>query len=110
MKTIKDYRIAFWTSVVKAFNNEAKNDPDGYYASQPSQNGFSIIGRYKTVIMSIYIEPDAWDEKFAILDDQFKLIGYLDQRNDAKMIARHLMGRMNDLKYKSASVPSRYLR
>lgn len=110
MKLIKDYRVAFWATVVKAFNNEAKKHTNlnGYYASQPSQNGFSVTDRERTVAISIYIEPDAWESKFAILDGSYKLIGYLDQRNDAKMIAEHLWGRLNTSK--RANVPSRYLR
>lgn len=107
MKTIKDYRIAFWSTVVKAFNNEAKRhiNLNGYNASQPSQSGFSVTDKERTVVISIYIEPDAWDDKFAILDDSYKLIGYLDQRNEPKMIAQHLWNRLNPSK-----VPSRYLK
>lgn len=107
MKTIKAYRIAFWSEVVKAFNGEAKKHMNlkGYSASQPSQSGFSITDKERTVAMSIYIEPDAWDEKFAILDSGYKLIGHLDQRNEPKMIAQHLWNRLNPSK-----VPSRYLK
>ena len=106
MKTIKDYRIAFWSTVVKAFNNEAKNSV--YYASQPSESGFSVTDQERTVVIAIYTDPDSWQDRFAILDGSYKLIGYLDQRNDAKMIAQNLWKRLSQSK--RANVPSRYLK
>lgn len=110
MKTIKDYRIAFWNEVVKAFNNEAKRHINfkGYNASQPSQGGFSVTDKERTVVISIYIDPENWDGKFAVLDGMYQLMAKLDQRNEPKMIAQFLWNRLNPSR--RANVPSKYLK
>lgn len=92
MGTINDYRKAFWNEVAKEFNNLAKSELNqAFIAKDPSPSGLHITTKDRTVVMSIHFDHTDWNDKFAILNSRFKLLSYLDQRNDTKMIAQRLV-------------------
>ena len=90
MKTLKDYRMAFFGEIAKEFNAKEK-----FYVAEARPTGVVITpkGRQEATVLSLYIKPDDYQRRFVVLKDR-KVVAYLEQSEPIKSIAQNLLGRL----------------